>query len=358
MSFKLEKLIRQHIKRLAFPTAIGEQCDGKESLTYLDKNENGIGSPLLKWYNRYPDPLQWKVKQRMSDIKALSASQISLGNGCDECIDLLYRTFCEPGKDNVIVTPPTYGRYEEIGHINNVEIRKAPLLDNYQLNLAHIEQLIDEQTKIIWLCSPNDPTGNALYREDIEMVLNNFDGLVVIDEAYINFSKQKSLSASLEDYPNLVVMQTLSKAWGLAGLRVGILFASTNIVNILNKIKQPYNIGQHTQELILQALGNYAQVNYMIHHIVDMRNALTDVLKQMPMVQKIYESDANFLLVKIYNSKNVYDYLLNKGIVVYDASNLINCENCLRITIGTERENTGLIDALIEYMDEKKNINY
>jgi histidinol-phosphate aminotransferase len=307
---------------------------------------------LVKWYHRYPDPLQWKVKEKLSAIKQVKPQQIFLGNGSDECIDLLYRAFCNPGKDNIIICPPTYGMYEVSANINDVEIRKAPLLDDYQLNLAHIEQLVDENTKIIWLCSPNNPSGNSLNLHDMEMVLNNFDGLVVIDEAYINFARQASALQWLEEYPNLVVMQTLSKAWGLAGLRLGMMFASEEIIHVINKIKPPYNIGQHTQELVEKALDEVGQVNDMIRNLVDMREALAEVLEQMAVVKKVYPSDANFLLVQVDHARGIYDYLLTKGIVVRDRSKVILCDDCLRITVGTEAENTRLVDALADYMEE------
>jgi histidinol-phosphate aminotransferase len=353
MSFDLDKLTRPNIQRLTPYSSARDEFKGEASV-YLDANENSLGSPLLKWYNRYPDPLQWKVKEKLSVIKQVAPGQMFIGNGSDECIDLLYRCFCEPGIDNVIITPPTYGMYEVSANINNVELRKAPLLPDYQLNLAHIEQLVDEHTKLIWLCSPNNPTGNSLKREDVEFVLNNFDGLVVIDEAYINFSKKRSFSSELGDYPNLVVMQTLSKAWGLAGLRLGMMFASEAIIKIVNKVKPPYNIGQHTQDLVLEALNNTHQVNDMIGLLVDMREALAEVFKQMPVVEKVYPSDANFLLVKIKDAKAVYDFLLTKGIVVRDRSRVMLCEDSLRITVGTEEENTALVDALIEWQDNQE----
>ncbi|MES2647999.1 MAG: histidinol-phosphate transaminase [Bacteroidota bacterium] len=352
MSFDLNKLTRANIQKLTPYSSARDEFKGEASV-YLDANENSLGSPLLKWYNRYPDPLQWKVKERLSEIKQIDPKHIFLGNGSDECIDLLYRCFCEPSVDNVIITPPTYGMYEVSANINNVNLRKAPLLPNYQLNLAHIEQLIDANTKLIWLCSPNNPTGNSLNREDVETVLNNFDGIVVVDEAYINFSRQKSFVQELSDYPNLVIMQTLSKAWGLAGLRLGMMFASQEIIGIVNKVKPPYNIGQHTQELVLTALENTYQVNEMIHLLVDMRNAMVSVLEQMPGVEKVYPSDANFLLVKIKDARQIYDFLLTRSIVVRDRSRVQLCENCLRVTIGTEQENTDLIDALIEWQENE-----
>jgi histidinol-phosphate aminotransferase len=228
------------------------------------------------------------------------------------------------------------------------------LLDDFQLNLAHIETLIDEHTKIIWICSPNNPTGNSINRQDIEMVLNNFNGIVVIDEAYINFSRQKSFVQELPEYPNLVVLQTFSKAWGLAGLRLGLAFAAADIIQVMNKVKPPYNISQVAQELVLQALKEVEQVNDMITELVSMRDALSEVLAQMPVAEKVYPSDANFILVKIKEARKVYEFLLSKSIVVRDRSNVLLCNDCLRITIGTEQENTALVDALIEWMNRNK----
>jgi histidinol-phosphate aminotransferase len=348
--FDLSVLVRPNVQALTPYSSARDEFKGEASV-FLDANENSLGSPLVKWYHRYPDPLQWIVKEKLADIKQVKPEQIFLGNGSDECIDLLYRAFCNPGKDNIIICPPTYGMYEVSANINDVEIRKAPLLDDFQMNLAHIEQLVDANTKIIWLCSPNNPSGNSLNLHDMEMVLNNFDGLVVIDEAYINFARQASALQWLADYPNLVVMQTLSKAWGLAGLRLGMMFASEEIIHVINKIKPPYNIGQHTQDLVEKALDEVGQVNDMIRNLVDMREALAEVLEQMAIVKKVYPSDANFLLVQMENGREVYDYLLTKGIVVRDRSKVILCDDCLRITVGTEAENTMVVDALAEYME-------
>ena len=346
--FQLENLIRENIKKLVPYSSARDEFSG-DAKVFLDANENSLGSPLTKWYNRYPDPHQRAIKQKLSTIKGIGAEHIFLGNGSDECIDLLFRSFCEPGKDNVIICPPTYGMYEVSANINDVTIKKATLLEDFQLDLVHLENLIDANTKIIWLCSPNNPTGNSLNRVDIETVLNNFDGIVVIDEAYINFAKQKSFIQELADYPNLVVMQTFSKAWGLAGLRLGMAFASTAIIEVLDKVKPPYNINQATQELALKALEEVGQVNDMIKLLVDMREALAEVFRSMPTVEKVYPSDANFLLVKIKEARNIYDFLLTKGIVLRDRSNVKLCEDCLRITIGTENENTLLVDAMQEW---------
>lgn len=347
--FDLNNLIRENIKKLVPYSSARDEFNG-EAKIFLDANENSLGSPLTKWYNRYPDPHQHKLKEAISKIKGIAPEHIFLGNGSDECIDLLYRCFCEPGKDNVIICPPTYGMYEVSANINNVPLKKALLTDDFQLDLINLETLIDNNTKLIWLCSPNNPTGNSLNRSDIEMLLNNFGGLVVIDEAYINFSKQKSFIQALTEYPNLVVMQTFSKAWGLAALRLGMAFASTEIIAVLDKVKPPYNINQATQELALKAMEEAGQVNDMILELVDMRNALSEVLEKIPAVAKVYHSDANFILVKVKNAKALYDFLLTKGIVVRDRSNVKLCEDCLRITVGTEQENTALIDAMLEWI--------
>ncbi|MES1224160.1 MAG: histidinol-phosphate transaminase, partial [Bacteroidota bacterium] len=296
--FQLESLLRENIKKLVPYSSARDEFKG-EAKVFLDANENSLGSPLTKWYNRYPDPLQWKVKEAISKIKGVPPQHIFLGNGSDECIDILFRAFCEPGKDNVIINPPTYGMYEVCANINDVEVRKARLLDDFQLDLVHLENLVNEHTKIIWICSPNNPTANSLNREDIEIVLNNFNGLVVIDEAYINFSRHRSFIRELGDYPNLVVMQTFSKAWGLAGLRLGIAFASEAIIDVFNRVKPPYNINQSTQELALKALDEVEQVNDMIRLIVRMREELSTDLAKISVVKKVYPSDANFLLVKV-----------------------------------------------------------
>ncbi len=349
MGFELDKVVRPNIKTLKPYSSAKDEYTG-EAKVLLDANENSLGSPLTKWYNRYPDPYQLQVKEKLAFVKQIEANQIFLGNGSDECIDILFRTFCEPGKDNIIICPPTYPMYEVGANINDIEIQKAPLLEDYQLNVAHIEQLVNARTKIIWICSPNNPTGNSLDRIDIETILNHFDGIVVVDEAYINFSKQKSFVQSLIDYPNLVVLQTLSKAWGLAGLRLGMCFASPEIIGYMNKVKAPYNINIVTQELALQALEEVGQVNDMIKLLVDMRIALAEVISSMPHVIKVFPSDTNFLFVKIPHARKLYEYLLTEGIIVRDRSTLELCEDSLRITVGTEQENTALVDAMYQWI--------
>ncbi len=349
MAFELDKLVRPNIKTLKPYSSAKDEYTG-DAKVLLDANENSLGSPLTKWYNRYPDPYQQKLKEKLAFVKQIAANQIFIGNGSDECIDILFRTFCEPGKDNIIICPPTYPMYEVSANINDIAIQKAPLLSDYQLNLAHIEQLVNAHTKIIWICSPNNPTGNSLDRIDIETILNHFEGIVVVDEAYINFSKQKSFVQSLIDYPNLVVLQTLSKAWGLAGLRLGMCFANPQIIGYLNKVKAPYNINIVTQELALQALEEVGQVNDMIKLLVDMRVALAQVIASMPHVIQVFPSDTNFILVKIPKARQLYEYLLSQGIIVRDRSALELCEDSLRITVGTEQENTLLVDAMYQWI--------
>jgi histidinol-phosphate aminotransferase len=353
--FDINKLVRENIKKLTPYSSARDEFSG-DAKVFLDANENSLGSPLSKWYNRYPDPHQVKLKDAISKVKLVEPANIFLGNGSDECIDLLYRCFCNPGIDNVITCPPTYGMYEVSANINDVITKKAPLLDDFQLDLVHLENLVDENTKLIWICSPNNPTANSMNREDIETILNNFTGLVVVDEAYINFSRQKSFIQELEDYPNLVVLQTFSKAWGLAGLRLGMAFASPQIIEILNRVKPPYNISQATQELALKALEEVGQVNDMIKELVQMRVALKGVFEKLPFVRKVYPSDANFLLVKVDNAKAVYQYLLSRQIVVRDRSNVQLCDNCLRITIGAEEENTELVEAMADWHVQNKKI--
>jgi histidinol-phosphate aminotransferase len=348
MSFDLNRVLRQNIKAPKPYSSARSEFSGVAKV-FLDANENAFGSPLTKWYNRYPDPLQWELKKKISTIKNVPAENILLGNGSDECIDLLIRAFCDPQRDNIIICPPTYGMYEVYAHINDVQVKEVALHPNFQINLEGLETAIDENTKLIFFCSPNNPTGNSMDREDIEMVLNNFDGIVVIDEAYINYSRHRSLVAELKDYPNLVVMQTFSKAWGLAALRLGMNFASTDIINVLNKIKPPYNINQATQELAFKALDHLEDVNAMIKETISEREALVKALVQLPIVEKVYPSDANFVLAKINAATAVYNFLKGKGIIVRNRSNVILCEDCLRITVGTPPENEQLIQALKSY---------
>ncbi|RZA03222.1 MAG: histidinol-phosphate transaminase [Sphingobacteriaceae bacterium] len=343
--FNINNILRENIKNLTPYSSARDEYQGEASV-FLDANENAFGSPLDKPYNRYPDPLQYNVKMRLSEIKGVPARNIFLGNGSDEAIDILFRSFCNPGVDNVILVPPTYGMYEVSANINDIETRKVNLTEDFQLNLEGISEAIDKSTKLIFICSPNNPTGNSINRDDVETLLANFDGLVVVDEAYINFSRQKSFIQELTEYSNLVVLQTLSKAWGLAGLRVGMAFASEEIIEVMNKVKPPYNMNEASQQLALQALANVDQVNGWIKETLLQRDKLVLNLKKFDFVVDIYPSDANFILVKTTDAKGIYNFLVEKGIIVRDRSKVALCEGSLRITVGTPNENDILINTL------------
>lgn len=352
MDFNINNLVRDNIQRMAPYSSARHEFTG-EATVFVDANENAFGSPVQgpdsAKYNRYPDPSQWQVKEKISQVKGVPAQNIFLGNGSDEAIDLLFRIFCEPATDNIIICPPTYGMYEVCADINNVQVKKINLQPGFQLDVQGIADAIDEQTKLIFICSPNNPTGNSINRKDIEILLNNFDGLVVVDEAYINFSRQKSFIAELTEYPNLVVLQTLSKAWGLAGLRLGMAFAGTDIINYFNKVKYPYNIGEHTQQLVLQALDKVEQVNEWTRNTVLEKEKLQEQLNQLAIVTQVYPSDANFVLAQMTEADKIFKYLVQKGIIVRNRSSVILCDNCLRITIGTPEENNTIINALATY---------
>ncbi len=358
MEFNLDNLVRENIRKMTPYSSARHEFSGKASV-FLDANENSFGSPLFLpspsgggpgvRVNRYPDPLQMEVKEKLSKIKGVPPQNIFLGNGSDEAIDLLYRIFCVPGRDNVIIFPPTYGMYEVCAEMNDVKVNKISLTKDYQLNLEAVEYAIDPFTKLIFICSPNNPTGNSMHRADVEVILNNFSGLVVIDEAYINFAKQKTFIAELTEYPNLVVMQTLSKAWGLAGLRLGMAFASQPIIELMNKVKYPYNINTATQLLALEALDKVDWVNEHITITVKEREKLKNDLLAFDNTVTVYPSDANFLLMKIKDAGKIYDYLCSEGIIVRDRSKVVLCEDCLRITIGTPEENKQLMTALENY---------
>ncbi|MVT11840.1 histidinol-phosphate transaminase [Chitinophaga tropicalis] len=345
--FDLNSLLRDNIKRLVPYSTARDEFKGEASI-FLDANENSFGSPLPVNYNRYPDPMQWKVKYKLADIKGVPPQNIFLGNGSDEVIDVLYRSFCRPGIDNVVLFPPTYGMYEVSANINDVIVRKVSLTPDYQLDMAALQEAVDQNTKLIFICSPNNPTGNSIHRSDIELILNNFDGIVVIDEAYINYARQKTFIQELTEYPNLVIMQTLSKAWGLAALRLGMAFAGEEIINVLNKVKPPYNINQAAQDLVLQALDNTEQVNEWIKETVVERDKLAAALATLPQVLQIYPSDANFLLAKTTDAKGIYNHLVQKGIIVRDRSKVELCNGCLRITVGTPEENAVLVKSIEE----------
>src|SRR6187431_131275 len=331
MEFNLDSLVRDNIKKMTAYSSARHEFTGNASI-YLDANENSFGSPLPDNFNRYPDPLQMQVKEKLSTIKGVPAQNIFLGNGSDEAIDLLYRIFCEPGRDNSIILPPTYGMYEVCAEMNDVKLKKINLAKEYQLDIDGIANTIDPFTKLIFICSPNNPTGNSINRADVEIILNNFDGIVVIDEAYINYSQQRSFIAELTEYPNVVVMQTLSKAWGLAGLRLGMALGSQPIIELMNKVKYPYNINTATQLLALKALDNIEWVNEHITITVTEREKLKNDLLSLASTEFVYPSEANFLLVKIKEARRIYELLCDRGIIVRDRSKVVLCDDSLRIT--------------------------
>jgi histidinol-phosphate aminotransferase len=344
----IESLIRQNIKKLRPYSSARSEFRGNAEI-FLDANENSYGSPLDVNYSRYPDPLQWKLKQEISKIKGIPPQNIFIGNGSDEVIDIAFRIFCEPGKDNVIICPPTYGMYKVCANINDVAVKEVLLTNDFQLDVEGVISAIDSNTKLLFLCSPNNPTGNNLRREDIEYLIKNFKGVVVIDEAYINFSRQKPFLQELTKYENLIIMHTLSKAWGLAGLRLGFGFASELIIDYFNKVKPPYNINGSSQLLGLQALEKINEVNNNIKTIVSQRNFLEQELKQFDFIKKIYPSDANFILLKVSDADRLYQHLLMNRIIVRNRSSEPLCENCIRVTIGTQSENEKLLNSLKNY---------
>lgn len=343
--FDFQHLLRDNIRNLVPYSSARAEFKGQANV-WLDANENAFGSPLDTNYHRYPDPMQLALKKKISSIKGVLPDCMFIGNGSDEAIDLLIRACCRPGIDQVLICPPTYGMYEVSAAVNDVQVIRVPLLPNFQLDLEKISEAVSDTTKLLFICSPNNPTGNCLHREDIEIILNNFNGLVVIDEAYINYARQRSFIPDLTEYPNLVVLQTLSKAWGLAGLRIGMAFASPEITEVMNRIKPPYNVSESTQQLALQALAQVEVVNTQIRQTVQERNRLQQELMQFVFVEHVYPSDANFLLVKMMEPSRIYQALAAAGIVVRDRSATPGCEGCLRITIGTNEENNQLIQVL------------
>lgn len=343
MSFDINKIARQNILSLKPYSSARDEFKGKADV-YLDANEN----PFNTKYNRYPDPLQLKVKELLGNTKKLNPDHIILGNGSDEIIDLLIRSFCEPNADEIIILPPTYGMYEVYANINQVRIKEVPLTKSFDINLPAVKQAITKNSKIIFLCSPNNPSGNLLSIDSIKSILMNFDGIVVIDEAYIDFSDMESWGGFLDLYPNLFVMQTLSKAWGLAGIRLGMGIANIEIIQLLNKVKPPYNISQLTQEKALEVLNLVDQKDEIVHVILEERKILAEALEDLPKVIKVHPSDANFLLVQINEADNIYKQLIENKIVVRNRSKVLLCNDCLRITVGTPEENKRLLEALKE----------
>ena len=342
--FDINKYVRPNIRQLKPYSSAREEYKGKEAV-FLDANENPYNAP----YNRYPDPLQTKLKEKISELKNISSDQLFLGNGSDEAIDLLIRIFCSPGKDSIIIADPTYGMYKVCADINNINVLEISLTKDFQPDATAILEKTDENSKIIMLCSPNNPTGNSFDKNKVLKILDEFNGIVVIDEAYIDFSKNNSYINVLDQYNNLVVLQTFSKAWGMAGIRLGMAIASPDIINYLNKIKYPYNVNRITQEIALKAISNKHKKDKWVSDILAQREYLANKLSTMAFVKKIYPTDANFFLVKVDQPKNIYNYLVNKKIIVRDRSNVNLCEGCLRFTVGTPKENKTLINALNKY---------
>ena len=343
--FDPNALLRAHLQKLVPYSSARDDYKGNEGV-FLDANENPIGSITEEDWNRYPDPYQTDLKARIGEVKEINPKNIFLGNGSDEPIDLLFRAFCEPGRDNVIINPPTYGMYKVSADINNVEAREVLLTADYDLDVEAIKSAVDENTKIIFICSPNNPTGNDVSLNKIEEVLRFFNGIVLVDEAYVDFTSRQSFALRLEEFPNLLVLQTFSKAWGLAALRLGMAFASEEILAILNKIKAPYNLSGLVQKTVLKALEILEKKDKMVEQILKNRGILGEALKQIPMIKAIYPTDSNFFLVKLENASDVYQKLIEQKIILRDRSKVALCEGGVRITVGTEKENELLIEAL------------
>ena len=337
----LKEIVRKNIYSLKPYSSARNEFKGEASI-FIDANENPYDTP----YNRYPDPLQLQVKEKISALKGVAVENIFLGVGSDEPIDLLYRIFCEPQKDNVVALEPTYGMYAVCADINNVEYRTVSLKENYQFSAEELLAATDDNSKIIWLCSPNNPTGNALDAAEIEKVLKNFSGIVAVDEAYIDFSSQPSYLKVLKEYPNMVVLQTFSKAWGSAGVRLGMAFASEEIIKIFNKVKYPYNVNILTQRYAIKLLDNFSQIEKKVKAILKNREKLQKQLTKVKCIKDVYPTDANFILVKTIDSDAIYKYLIEKGIVARNRNGITLCDNCIRITVGTAEENKQVIAAL------------
>ncbi len=341
----LEQLTRPNIWSLAPYSSARNEYAGREARVFLDANENPYNAP----FNRYPDPLQLELKAAISKVKGVPAECIFLGNGSDEAIDLPYRCFCEPGVDNVVAIEPTYGMYKVCADINNVEYRTVLLDEQYQTTADKLLAATNAHTKIIWLCTPNNPTGNCLVREEVIKVIEQFEGLVIVDEAYSDFSSQKTLRSELAKYPNMIVLNTMSKAWGCAAIRLGMAFASQDIIDIFNKVKYPYNVNQLTQQQALEALKDPFEVDQWVKILLQERSRMIEAFRELPICEKVYPTDANFFLAKMTDATKIYNYLVDHAIIVRNRHRVQLCQNCLRITIGTKTENNELVAALRQY---------
>ncbi|MBQ4352837.1 MAG: histidinol-phosphate transaminase [Prevotella sp.] len=341
----LEELVRPNILSLKPYSSARDEYSGKEAHVFLDANENPYNQP----FNRYPDPLQRDLKAAIEKVKQVPASCIFLGNGSDEAIDLAYRCFTRPGIDNVVAIEPTYGMYKVCADINDVEYRPVLLDEHFQISAEKLLAACDDNTKIIWICSPNNPTGNNINREEITKVLEQFEGIVIIDEAYSDFSQEKPFRLELRNYKNLIVLNTFSKAWGCAAIRLGMAFAHPEIINIYNKVKYPYNVNLLTQQKAMEVLKEPYETDKVIRILLQERARLISAFRDLPICEGIYPTDANFFLAKMTDAQKIYDYLVNKGIIVRNRTRISLCNNCLRITIGTKTENAELLSALRQY---------
>ncbi len=343
MKFELETLVRKNVRDLKpYSSARDEYVSDGSQKIFLDANEN----PFENGMNRYPDPQQRKLKGVLAQLKGMNTRNLLLGNGSDEVLDLIFRAFCEPGQDNIIIAPPTYGMYKVLAGVNGVAIREIPLRKNFELNGNAILEAVDPNSKLICICSPNNPTGNCFNADDVEFLLEGFSGVLVLDEAYIDFSDRESWTKKLTNYPNLIITQTFSKAIGMAGIRLGICWASSEIIEILNRIKPPYNVNELTQQAALKRISETEDLRRQISKIVIQRNRLAEKLSEIPFIAKVYPSEANFVLVRVDDAQLRYRQILDKGIVVRNRSGLPLCQNTLRFTVGTESENTQLLKVL------------
>lgn len=341
----LNELIRPNIQALSPYSSARNEYSGHEAHVFLDANE----CPYNKPFNRYPDPLQIELKKELAKIKGVGIEQIFLGNGSDEAIDLPYRIFCTPGKDNAVAIGPTYGMYKVCADINDVEYRTVLLDEGFKLNAAKLLAACDDNTKLIWLCSPNNPTGNNLNREEIEKVLKGFGGIVIVDEAYSDFSQERPFRLELDKYPNLIVLNTFSKAWGSAAIRLGMAFAGKKIIDLFNKVKYPYNVNLLTQEQALKILKQRFEIGGWIRLINQERTRMISAFMDLPICERVYPTNANFFLAKMTDAPTIYNYLVDKGIIVRNRHRVELCANCLRITIGYKSENDELLAALRQY---------
>ena len=338
----LKELTRPNVWALKPYSSARDEYSGAEASVFLDANENPYNAPN----NRYPDPLQRELKSLIAPLKGVKEENIFLGNGSDEAIDLIFRAFCQPGVDNVVAIDPTYGMYKVCAEVNDVEYRPMLLDVYYQMKASALMSAIDEYTKVMFLCSPNNPTGNSMERKEIELLLNRFDGLVIVDEAYIDFSSSESLLKDLDKYPNLIVLQTFSKAWGCAAIRLGMAFASPEIIAIFNKIKYPYNVNRLTQEEAVKILKQPEQIKKWVDTLLEERARVMEAFVKLPCCIRVFPTDANFFLAKVYEATQIYNYLVSEGIIVRNRTNVTLCNECLRITIGTKEENDALLEAL------------